>query len=140
MASVVFSAAACPSPRACRMTGMRSCLARELPHVWEQMLSSGDHALGEVLVEEEAFRLHRTRRPNDGVTVLERRELDHDGPFALGRCRGSSAMGPFNLDSADLVCWQLQLSLDDLPKRCLCLLPRLPGLLLHAVYSQVIPP
>ena len=31
MARVVFSAAACPSPRACRMTGMRSCLARELP-------------------------------------------------------------------------------------------------------------
>ena len=58
--------------------------------------SSGDHALGEVLVEEEAFRLHHARRPNDGVTVLERRELDHGGPFALGRCRGSSAVGQFN--------------------------------------------
>ena len=106
------------------------------PHVREHLLSSGDHTLGEVLVEEEeSFRLHSARRPYDGVTDLERRELDHDGPFAMVRCRGSSEVDPINLESADLVCWQLQLSLDDLSKHRLGLLPRLAGLLLEAVSS-----
>ena len=113
MLSVLISVPACPSPRACRTTGMRSSLAPS-PHVGEQLLPSGNHALGEVLVEEVAFRLHRARCPNDRITVLERPELDDDGPFSLCRCRGSNAVGPFDMDMTDLVCWQLQLSLDDL--------------------------
>ena len=100
MLSVLISVHACPSPRACRTTGMRSSLAHELPACREQLLPSGNHALGEVLVEEVAFRVHRARCPNDRITVLERPELDDDGPFSLCRCRGSSAVGPFDLEFA----------------------------------------
>ena len=85
------------------MTGMRSSLAHELRACREQHLPSGNHSLSEVLVEEVAFRCHRARCPNDRITVLERSELDDDGPFAVCRCRGSSAVGPFDLDIADLV-------------------------------------
>ena len=68
------------------------------PHVQEQLLSLGDHTFEEVLVVKEAFRLEGVRRPNYGVVVLEQSKLDNDGPFALGRCRGSSVVGSFHLE------------------------------------------
>ena len=73
------------------------------PHVWKQLLSSGDHTFEEVLDVEDTFQLHGPCRSNDGVVVFEQGDLDDDGPFALGRCRGYSVVGSFYLDSADVV-------------------------------------
>ena len=72
------------------------------PHVWKQLLSSGDHTFEEVLDVEDAFQLHGPCRSNDGVVVLEQGELYHDGPIVLGRCRGYSTVGSFYLEGADV--------------------------------------
>ena len=72
------------------------------PHVWKQLLSSGDHTFEEILDVEDAFQLHGPCRSNDGVVVFEQGDLEDDGPFALGRCRGSSVVGSFYLEAADV--------------------------------------